>query len=149
VVSAVWNEMGQEEAAQVNCIVNEGMAGLVIHDQHIRSPPTKYDGANNQVSISETVDSGYDNRKSKKRMKKGKGAKAGLPKCLQFAEAVHGGKGGGRRKKRLTEVIQQQGDIDHGDDSILNENSMRSVQSSKRNSSGELLSNEGVTMKRG
>jgi hypothetical protein len=69
----------------------------------------------------------------------------GLPKCLQFADDVQGGKRGGRKRRRKKEELQQKGGFEHSEDSISNsEFSSHSSSNSYSSGKGVLLPQTGV-----
>ncbi|WJX32650.1 hypothetical protein P8452_20950 [Trifolium repens] len=78
-------------------------------------------------------------------MKKGQSALSSLPKCLQFVDAVQGGKKGGKRRRRKKDINQHKGDAEPSDESISNSDfSSHSSSKSAHSGVGELLPQAGV-----
>jgi hypothetical protein len=147
-------DMGLVKMAQQSGIQNEGVGGLVIQLQANVSVPKqcgeKAKDKEQQVSQYEAGNSVADNTtieggKAKKKMKKGQSALTGMPKCLQFVDAVQGGKRGGRKRRKKKEVNQYKGDVAPSDDSISNSDfSSHSSSKSVHSGGGELLPQAGV-----
>jgi hypothetical protein len=144
-------EPGLVNAVQQRGIYNEGVRGLVVQVQPSVLVSKHCEGGVNvveqQVSKSKS-DSGnfiVDGCKTKKKVKKGQSVLPGMPKCLQFVDAVQGGKRGGRRRRRKKDGNQHKGEAEPSEDSISNSNSScHSSSKSERSGGGELLPQAGV-----
>jgi hypothetical protein len=76
----------------------------------------------NSVNVASVADS----RRSKKKVKKGQGTMTGMPKCLQFVEAVQGGRAGSCKNKRQKEGNVSKGGVVRSVESISNPGSSQS-----------------------
>jgi hypothetical protein len=139
--------LGQTAEKQKRCIISEGVAGLVVQDKEIVLAPLINDvgdklvGKQTSNSVNVNVNSTSDMRRSKKKVKKGQGNMAGMPKCLQFVEAVQGCRAGGRRNKKQMNGSVTKGDEGRSVDSISSSGSSHSsnVGNSSSGDGGELL----------
>jgi hypothetical protein len=134
---------GNSVVAHVNNIQHEGVAGLIVQAQENGSVTKFGNEVGGDVSLpSESEEGG---RKSKKKSKKVQGPKPGMPKCMQFVEAIQGSKVGGRRKKRQKEEYRDKGN--QPEDSISNSEFSISVgsQKSRVGDGGVLPTNESVS----
>jgi hypothetical protein len=142
--------LGLEVGNQVPGAHHEGIGGVVVQVQaHMSNFNLKVGGVTvmeKQVAKSDSGNECVDGRKAKKKGKKCQiGMPPGLPKCLQFADAVQGGKRGGRKRRRKKEELQQKGGFEHSEDSISNsEFSSHSSSNSYSSGKGVLLPQTGV-----
>ncbi|WJX93169.1 hypothetical protein P8452_74729 [Trifolium repens] len=142
--------MGLDVGKHVCGAQYEGVGGVVVQLQARTSNSNqKEDGVTvteKQVAKSDSGNECVDGRKAKKKGKKGQiGMPPGMPKCLQFVDAVQGGKRGGRRRRRKKDELQQKGVVEHSEDSISNsEFSCHSSSNSYVSGKGVLLPQTGV-----